>query len=110
MSILRINGGLRLDGVINVHGAKNSVLPILAASILSKSETVIRNCPDLTDVNAAIKILRRLGCKVTREGDTVCVDSREMTGATSPISLYAPKCVVSHLSRTPYLREAIEGR
>ena len=79
MSILRINGGQRLDGVINVHGAKNSVLPILAASILSKSETVIRNCPDLTDVNAAIKILRRLGCKVTREGDTVCVDSREMT-------------------------------
>ena len=67
MSILRISGGHSLDGVINVHGAKNSVLPILAASILANSETVIHNCPDLADVNAAIKILRRVGCKVTRE-------------------------------------------
>ena len=87
MSILRVNGGRTLDGVINVHGAKNSVLPILAASILSKSETVIHNCPDLTDVNAAIKILRRLGCTVKREDDVVCVDSREMTGCDIPDSL-----------------------
>lgn len=87
MSILRINGGRTLDGVIRVHGSKNSVLPILAASILSKSETVIHNCPDLTDVNAAIKILRRLGCKVKREDDTVWIDSKEMIKCDIPDSL-----------------------
>lgn len=87
MSILRVNGGRRLDGTVKVHGAKNSVLPILAATILSKSETVIRNCPDLTDVDAAVRILNRLGCSVTREGDTVCVDSRQMTGCDIPDGL-----------------------
>ena len=45
MSILRVNGGRRLDGTVKVHGAKNSVLPILAATILSKSETLIRTVP-----------------------------------------------------------------
>ena len=87
MSILRVNGGRRLDGTVKVHGAKNSVLPILAATILSKSETVIRNCPDLTDVDAAVRILNRLGCSVTRDGDTVCVDSRQMTGCDIPDGL-----------------------
>ena len=84
MSILRISGGRRLDGVISVHGAKNSVLPILAASILANNETVIRNCPDLTDVNAAVKILKHLGCRVTREEDTISVDSREMCRCDIP--------------------------
>ena len=87
MSILRVNGGRRLDGTVKVHGAKNSVLPILAATILSKSDTVIRNCPDLTDVDAAVRILNRLGCSVTRDGDTVCVDSRQMTGCDIPDGL-----------------------
>lgn len=87
MSILRVNGGRRLDGTVKVHGAKNSVLPILAAAILSKSETVIRNCPELTDVDAAVRILNRLGCSVTRDGDMVCVDSRQMTGCDIPDGL-----------------------
>ncbi len=74
MQSLIIEGGKRLSGEIRVHGAKNSALPILAASLLADGCTVIHNCPDLTDVRAAVKILTYLGCTVVREGNSVTVD------------------------------------
>lgn len=74
MQSLIIEGGKRLHGEIRVHGAKNSALPILAASIMAGRTTVIHNCPDLTDVHAAIKILTYLGCKVVWGGGDVTVD------------------------------------
>ncbi len=70
-----INGCRRLNGCIEIQGAKNSALPILAASILCRDEVVIHNCPQLTDVDIAIKILRYLGCTVYRDGNTIVVDS-----------------------------------
>jgi len=69
-----IHGGRKLDGFTNVQGAKNSVLPILAATVLSQEISVIHSCPDLSDVKYCIKILEHLGCKVSREKDTVTVD------------------------------------
>ena len=75
MSFFEITGRRRLSGRLFVHGAKNSVLPILAACILSPGECVIRNCPDLSDVQATLAILRGLGCKVRREEDAVTVDA-----------------------------------
>ena len=87
MSILRIMGGKGLEGAVRVHGAKNSVLPILAASILACGETIIHNCPDLSDVDAAIRILVHLGCKVSREGDRVYIDSTNMERCDIPDSL-----------------------
>lgn len=77
MSIIRINGGKRLSGTIKVSGSKNSVLPILSASLLTRGKTVLHNCPNLSDVNAAIKILTHLGCKAEIDGDTVTIDSRD---------------------------------
>ena len=70
-----INGGKRLTGEIQIHGSKNSVLPILAASFLVNGRSVIHNCPLLSDVDAALKILIHLGCKVERDGHTVTVES-----------------------------------
>ena len=70
-----IEGGKKLSGGIQVHGAKNSALPILAASLICQGTSVIHNCPCLTDVDAAIKILEYLGCKVKWEGNTVIVDA-----------------------------------
>ena len=87
MSVLRINGGKRLNGSVKVQGAKNSVLPIMAASILSKGETVIHNCPNLSDVNAAIQILTHLGCVCKREGERVIIDSREVKRSDIPHEL-----------------------
>ncbi len=87
MSIMRITGGHRLNGEIRVQGAKNSVLPIMAASLLTEGETVIRNCPALTDVDAAMRILRHLGCQAEKAGDTVYIDSSSMTRCDIPHSL-----------------------
>lgn len=75
MSFFEITGGRHLCGGLAVHGAKNSVLPILAACILAPGECVIRNCPCLSDVTATVNILRELGCGVRRERDAVYVDA-----------------------------------
>lgn len=87
MKKIVVNGARRLDGEISVEGAKNSTLPILAACVLANGVNVIHNCPDLTDVNAAIKILEHLGCRVTREGATVTVDSSSVNRYDIPHSL-----------------------
>ena len=87
MNKLRITGGRPLDGSVHVQGAKNSVLPILAASILAKGETVIHSCPQLSDVDAAVRILQHFGCTVTRFGHTLYIDSREITCCDIPENL-----------------------
>ena len=70
-----INGGRKLDGRVDLQGSKNSALPILSACVTVDGISVIHNCPDLTDVEAALKILECIGCRVRREGSTVTVDS-----------------------------------
>ena len=70
-----INGGKKLYGEVNVHGAKNAVLPLLSASILTKEKVVLRNVPNLTDVKNMIKILENLGAVVKIENDIVNIDS-----------------------------------
>ena len=75
MSYYVVQGGQTLRGSVPISGAKNSVLPILAATLLNGGRNVLHNCPDLRDVSSAVQILEHLGCKVSREGDTVTVDS-----------------------------------
>jgi UDP-N-acetylglucosamine 1-carboxyvinyltransferase len=87
MSIWRIVGGARLDGGVRVQGAKNAVLPIMAASILTGCETELLNCPDLSDVSASVNILRHLGCAVQRDGDVVNIDSKGLNGCHIPHEL-----------------------
>lgn len=78
MGHLLVRGGKPLCGSVPVNGAKNSVLPILAATLLNGGKNVLHNCPALRDVDSAVAILRHLGCAVTRERDTVTVDSAPM--------------------------------
>lgn len=78
MKKLVINGGIALNGSVGLQGSKNSSLPILAAAAAVNGVSIIHNCPDLSDVSAAIKILEHIGCRVKREGGTVIVDA---TGA-----------------------------
>lgn len=63
MAKLMVQGGKRLCGELTVHGAKNSALPLLAASLLSDTPSVIHNCPELSDVDSSIHILEWLGCE-----------------------------------------------
>lgn len=87
MSNISINGGNVLNGEITVQGAKNSVLPILAATILCKGDCVVHNCPDLSDVDVSVKILENLGCNCLKEDGTVIVDSRDMSSYKIPEDL-----------------------
>ena len=87
MDKIIINGNRRLNGEITVQGAKNSVLPILVATLLVNGISVIHNCPVLSDVEATIKILKYLGCKVTRDGHTVTVDSTNVNRNDVPDNL-----------------------
>jgi UDP-N-acetylglucosamine 1-carboxyvinyltransferase len=87
MSIWRIRGGRPLQGSVRVHGAKNAVLPIMAATILCGCETELLNCPSLRDVDASINILRHLGCEVTRRDDAVNIDSRRLASSHIPHEL-----------------------
>lgn len=75
MPHLTINGGHRLNGAVSLQGAKNSTLPILAATLVCGDESIIHNCPNITDVDASLDILRSLGCKCTFCDNTVTVDS-----------------------------------
>ncbi|MCC8183142.1 MAG: UDP-N-acetylglucosamine 1-carboxyvinyltransferase [Clostridiales bacterium] len=84
MSMIVISGGRRLEGCVPVQGSKNSVLPILAASLLSGCVSVIHNCPDLSDVAASVAILEHLGCRVVREEDTITVDSSTLDRCDIP--------------------------
>lgn len=74
MSKLLIHGMKKLKGEVQIHGAKNSTLPLMAASLLCGGECVLHNCPALSDVDTAIKILRHLGCKVERTAGDVVIN------------------------------------
>lgn len=87
MSKLLVTGRKKLDGEVEVQGAKNSTLPIIAASILTKGENVIHNCPSLSDVDASVNILRYLGCAVTRCDKTLLVKCDDINRFDVPVEL-----------------------
>lgn len=74
-----VTGKKPLMGSVSVHGSKNSVLPILAATILARGESVIHNCPALRDVFAMAEILECLGCRVNYQAGSITVDASELT-------------------------------
>jgi UDP-N-acetylglucosamine 1-carboxyvinyltransferase len=69
----RICGGARLSGAVTIGGAKNAVLPILSAACLNESESVIHNCPRISDTFATIEILEGLGFRVEFTGNTLTI-------------------------------------
>jgi UDP-N-acetylglucosamine 1-carboxyvinyltransferase len=73
MDSLLIKGGVPLHGEVTISGAKNAVLPIMAATLLTGEKCVIRRVPDLSDVRFMAQILASLGAEVKVDGDTVTV-------------------------------------
>lgn len=86
MEKLIIDGGVRLSGELEVHSAKNCVLALLAASILTEKSIIIHNCPKITDVLNMIKILESLGSVVVWQGDTIVIDCGNVKGFEIPPS------------------------
>ena len=87
MSQLLARGGNRLEGEVTIQSAKNSVLPVLAATILTGGTVELRRCPHLRDVEASIRILQALGCRAEWQGDTLTVDTSGMSGCGIPDTL-----------------------
>ncbi|HEY9174193.1 MAG TPA: UDP-N-acetylglucosamine 1-carboxyvinyltransferase [Verrucomicrobiae bacterium] len=80
MDSFLIKGGVPLHGEVTIGGAKNAVLPIMAAALLTREPCVIRRVPQLTDVRFMGQILNWLGAKVTWEGDVVRVQANKIKG------------------------------
>lgn len=87
MAYIQVTGGHPLEGKVEVHGSKNAVLPILAATLLNGGKSVIHHCPDLSDVRISLEILQFLGCSVTFENGTVTVDSTHVENNYIPDEL-----------------------
>ena len=81
MQKIWVEGGKPLVGNINIHGAKNALLPILAASLMINGISVVHNAPKLSDTNACLNILKAFGAKVKQEGNTLTLDTAGVKSA-----------------------------
>jgi len=84
---IEITGGYPLVGSTQVQGAKNSVLPILAATVLCEGTSIIHGCPKLNDVDCSLEILESAGCACKREGNAVTVDAAVLERSKIPDKL-----------------------
>lgn len=82
MEIWHIRGGNRLEGACFVQGSKNASLPIIAASLICPMRCELLNVPQLRDVDAALRILRHLGCSAEQRGSDVYIDSTRLSGSS----------------------------
>ena len=87
MNALRIHGGRRLTGEWRVHSAKNAVLPIMAASILTGEATRLEGCPELVDVAYMADILRTLGCRIHSGDGALTIDPQGLNRHEMPDAL-----------------------
>ena len=84
MEILTISGGSGLFGEVRIPGAKNSVLPIMAASVLCRGTVTLTDVPHLSDVGASARILQSVGCKVLLENGRAVITPPEFPGSAVP--------------------------
>ena len=88
MSKILVTGGGQLEGKIRVNGAKNTALPIIAASILAKGESILEDIPNLTDVDTICEVLQRLGVKIVKNGvGLVSVKADTLDSCEAPYDL-----------------------
>lgn len=89
MEKLVIRGGNRLVGTVKVSGAKNAVLPLIAATLLGKSPSTLEEVPDLEDVRTFAEVLRHLGVKVqyNKADHMLFVDSTNISSCEAPYEL-----------------------
>jgi UDP-N-acetylglucosamine 1-carboxyvinyltransferase len=82
-----IDGPTPLHGEVAVHGAKNAVLPLMAAALLARGTSVIKNVPELRDVSTMAKMLDVLGAKTSQQGDVLTIDTSAANGVEAPYDL-----------------------
>ena len=87
MQKLIIQGGNELSGTIRINGAKNSVVALLPAAILSDKETTIYNVPNITDVTVLKQILEVLKGTITETENSIKINSKNIKNTTIPQEL-----------------------
>lgn len=84
MDSIRIQGGIALQGKVRIQGSKNASLPVLAATLLVRERSFIRNCPRIADVHSMISLLKSLGCGVCWREKGICIDSSQVRRGEMP--------------------------
>ncbi len=84
MSSIEVIGGEQLKGELRIQGSKNAALPVIAATILNKGKSILRNCPKILDVYHMVNILNELGCETAWDGNTLYVDSSNAACSSVP--------------------------
>ncbi len=87
MGFFRVEGGTPLRGTVRVNSAKNAVLPILAASILTQDEVTLLDCPDISDARHMADILKILGCRILQVDGIIHIQSDGLHNWEMPDSL-----------------------
>ena len=109
-----VSGGARLEGTVKVDGAKNSVLKLMAASLLAEGTTRLTNCPEILDVPLMKKVLEGLGCEVVIEGSEVRITTPAQPQSNADFDAVrqfrASVCVLGPLtSRCGHAKVALPG-
>ena len=109
-----VSGGARLEGTVKVDGAKNSVLKLMAASLLAEGTTTLTNCPEILDVPLMKKVLEGLGCEVVIEGSEVRITTPAQPQSNAAFDAVrqfrASVCVLGPLtSRCGHAKVALPG-
>lgn len=114
MSRIIVEGGKPLCGEIAIQGSKNAALPILAATILVPGVTTLLGCPDITDVQEALYLLKKLGCRIERNReqlliDAAQIDSDEVTDKTAANSRISVMLLAALIGRKKHAVAAYPG-
>ena len=102
MSSLKIEGGRRLSGIIELSGNKNAILPMIAASILTEQEVILHNVPNIIDVTNMLEIASLLGADISRNKNTVSIKATNIMTTSIPHE-YSSKIRTSLLFAGPLL-------
>ncbi len=96
-----VHGGSQLEGTVNISGSKNASLPILAATLLTREQCIIRRVPDVSDTNYMLQILQNLGAEVERSSGNVTIKCEKLRSHEAPYELVrkmrASVCVMGPL-------------
>ncbi|HNQ43279.1 MAG TPA: UDP-N-acetylglucosamine 1-carboxyvinyltransferase [Candidatus Cloacimonadota bacterium] len=82
-----IEGNRRLSGTIPVSGAKNAILPVMAACLLAPGKSILRNVPNLIDLKTMAHLLRVLGARVEYDNGSMSIDSKDVCYGEAPYEL-----------------------
>lgn len=104
MEKLVIEGGRPLFGTIQIHGAKNAALPILAASIMASGTHAIENVPDLMDIHVMLDILRSLGCRADLREEKVMINTSGLN------SFHVPEALMKQMRSSIFLMGPLLAR